>query len=216
MISHAYLTLHPSRAFYLKHVYTRNQPQTSRENVRRSRIERYNNRKARSLDVLPISWSQSNCPKLCIHLPLSPKSSKYWPTLDRRDQMNGNAIPWRIFFYRIPLPRRMKNRIAGLDDTAIPDIKIKITERTLEKKSSIPQYRKPPCPPSPSPRNRVFLRWSIAWQQSVMSGRLGPDIKLVTRFSQGNKKNGDAYSRPSRGLAMYSSFNFVHSIFLLH
>ena len=94
MISHAYLTLYPSRAFYLKHVYTRNQPQTSRENVRRSRIERYNNRKARSLDVLPISWSQSNCPKLCIHLPLSPKSSKYWPTLDRRDQMNGNAIPY--------------------------------------------------------------------------------------------------------------------------
>ena len=59
MIGDAYLTLYPSREFffffYLKHVYTRNQPQPSRENVRRSRIDRYNDRKARSLDVLPIS-----------------------------------------------------------------------------------------------------------------------------------------------------------------
>ena len=39
--------------FYLKHVYTKNQPQPSRENVRRSRIDGYNDRKARSLDVLP-------------------------------------------------------------------------------------------------------------------------------------------------------------------
>ena len=44
-----------SCVFYLKHVYTRNQPQPSRENERRSRIERYNDRKARSLDVPPIS-----------------------------------------------------------------------------------------------------------------------------------------------------------------
>ena len=44
------------------------------------------------------------------------------------------------FFYQIPLPRRMKNRIprAGLDDTAIPHTKIKITEIPLEKKA---QYR---------------------------------------------------------------------------
>ena len=41
--------------FYLKHVYARNQPQPSRENVRRSGIDRYNDRKARSLDVLLIS-----------------------------------------------------------------------------------------------------------------------------------------------------------------
>ena len=41
--------------FYLKHVYTRNQPQPSRENVTRSRIDRYNDRKVRLLDVLPIS-----------------------------------------------------------------------------------------------------------------------------------------------------------------
>ena len=62
--------------FYLKHAYARNQPQPSRENVRRSGIDRYNDRKARSLDVLLIS-SQSNCQKLCIHLPLSIKCSKY-------------------------------------------------------------------------------------------------------------------------------------------
>ena len=41
--------------FYLKHACARNQPQPSRENVRRSEIDRYNDRKARSLDVLLIS-----------------------------------------------------------------------------------------------------------------------------------------------------------------
>ena len=54
MIGEAYLTL--SREFFffnLKNVYTRNQPQPSREKVRRSRIDGYNDRKARSLDVLP-------------------------------------------------------------------------------------------------------------------------------------------------------------------
>ena len=39
-----------------------------------------------------------------------------------------------------------KPHTAGLDDTAIPHIKIKITEIPLEK-SSIPEYGKPPCPP---------------------------------------------------------------------
>ena len=38
-----------------------------------------------------------------------------------------------------------KPHTAGLDDTAIPQIKIEITEIPL-KESSIPQYRKPPCP----------------------------------------------------------------------
>ena len=110
MIGDAYLMLYPSRVFFLSElVYTRNEPQPSRENVRRSRIDRYKDWKARSLDVLPI-LSSSNCQKLCIHLPLSLRSSKYWPTLDRRGQMNSTAIPWRIFFYRIPLARRMKNR----------------------------------------------------------------------------------------------------------
>ena len=53
MIGHAYLKLYPSRVFvYLKHIYIRNQPQLSRENVRRPRTDRYSDRKARSLDVL--------------------------------------------------------------------------------------------------------------------------------------------------------------------
>ena len=34
----------------------------------------------------------------------------YWPVLDRRVQINGIAIPWRIFLYWIPLTKRMKNR----------------------------------------------------------------------------------------------------------
>ena len=45
MIGHAYLTLYPSRVVYLRHVFTRNQPQPSWENMRRSRIDRYNDRK---------------------------------------------------------------------------------------------------------------------------------------------------------------------------
>ena len=131
MIGDAYLMLYPSRVFFLSElVYTRNEPQPSRENVRRSRIDRYKDWKARSLDVLPI-LSSSNCQKLCIHLPLSLRSSKYWPTLDRRGQMNSTAIPWRIFFYRIPLARRMKNRIPH--GWMIPQY------RTL--KSKLPKYR---------------------------------------------------------------------------
>ena len=42
-----------------------------------------------------------------------------------------------------------KRYTVGLEDTAIPHIKIKITENHLQKKSSMRQYRKykPPCPP---------------------------------------------------------------------
>ena len=39
-----------------------------------------------------------------------------------------------------------KPHIAELDDTAIPHVKIKITEIPHERKSPM-QYRKPPCPP---------------------------------------------------------------------
>ena len=68
------------------------------------------------------------------------------------------------FFYRILLPRRMKNRIpAGLDDTAIPHIKIKITEIPLKKKISMLQYRKPPMSPSLVGNVRVLLTESKSW-----------------------------------------------------
>ena len=61
--------------------------------------------------------------------------------------MNGTAIPWRIFLYRIPLTRRMKNPI--LQGWMIPQyrtLKSKLPKYRL-KKSSIPEYGKPPCPP---------------------------------------------------------------------
>ena len=86
-------------------IYTRNQPQPSRENVR-CRIDRYNDRKARLLDVLPISsWSYHQ--KLCIHF----KSSKYWPTLhwERPNERYRNTV--KDLLYRIPLAKRLKNRI---------------------------------------------------------------------------------------------------------
>ena len=60
------VTLYPSRVFFFLFFFFLSQAcihqhstssQPSRENVRRSRIKRYNDRKARSLDVPPISWS---------------------------------------------------------------------------------------------------------------------------------------------------------------
>ena len=50
--------------------------------------------------------------------------------------------------YRL-IGRRMKNRIphGWMIPQYVPHIKIKITEIKPLEKSSIPQYRKPPCPP---------------------------------------------------------------------
>ena len=68
------------------------------------------------------------------------------------------------FFYRILLPRRMKNRIpAGLDDTAIPHIKIKITEIPLEKKNLDTAIPQTPMFPSPVGNVRVLLTESKSW-----------------------------------------------------
>ena len=47
--------------------------------------------------------------------------------------MNGTATPGTIFFYRIPLARRMKNHIP--QGWMIPHIKIKITETYILKES---------------------------------------------------------------------------------
>ena len=61
--------------------------------------------------------------------------------------MNSTAILWRIFFYRLPLARRVQNRI--LQGWMIPQyrtLKSKLLKYFL-KKCSTPQYRKPPCPP---------------------------------------------------------------------
>ena len=60
--------------------------------------------------------------------------------------MNGTAVPRRIFFYQVPLARRIKNQI--LQGWMIPQyrtLKSKLPKYRL-KKSSKPRYRKPPCP----------------------------------------------------------------------
>ena len=49
-----------------------------------------------------------------------------------------------------------KPHTAELDDTAIPHVKLKLPKYRL-KKSRIPQYRKPPCPPLLS-HARIFGR----------------------------------------------------------
>ena len=72
--------------------------------------------------------------------------------------MNSTAIPWRIFFYRIPLARRMKDRIPqGWMIPQYRPLKSKLPKYRL-KESSIPQYRKLyPMPPS------VREKWVEVW-----------------------------------------------------
>ena len=70
---------------------------------------------------------------------LAVKASKYWPTSERRGQMNSTAIAWRIFFYGILLARRIKNRIP--QGRMIPQyrpLKSKLPKYTAWKKA---QYR---------------------------------------------------------------------------
>ena len=56
MIGHAYLMLYPScMFFYVKHAAPEPQPSQLKTGVRKREIYRYNVRKARILDVLPIS-----------------------------------------------------------------------------------------------------------------------------------------------------------------
>ena len=101
------------------------------------------------------------------------KSSKYWPTLDRRGQMNGTAIPWRIFFYRIPLTRRMKNSILqGWMISQYRILKSKLPKYRL-KKSSISQYRKPPSPPP--------WCFSILWHYLVFFLCLGSKLGFLPK-----------------------------------
>ena len=114
MIGDAYLTLHPSRVlFNLKHVYARNQPQPSRENVRRSGIDRCNDRRARSLDVLPVSSHRITVRNCVFIYRLSLKSSTDIDhTLDRKGQMNCTAIPYiKIKITEIPLGKKLNNAI---------------------------------------------------------------------------------------------------------
>ena len=99
-----------SRVFFMSSMYTPEINLSLREKTWED-LELNGKKRSKSQVIGCPTTSQSNCQKLCIHLPLSLKSSKYWPTLDRRGQMNSTAIPWRIFFYRIPLARRMRNRI---------------------------------------------------------------------------------------------------------
>ena len=63
--------------------------------------------------------------------------------------MNGTATyrEGRLLLPNTVTQKDEKPHTAGLDDTAIPHTKIKITEIPLGKKGSIPQRRKPPCPP---------------------------------------------------------------------
>ena len=147
MIGDAYLTLYPSRVFFLCQACI-HKKSTSAFARKREKISNWTVQRSKSQVIGCPTTSQSNCQKLCIHLRLSLKSSKHWPTLDRRGQMKGTATPSRIFFYRIPLARRMKNRIP--QGWMIPQYRTltsKLPKYCL-KKSSIPQYRKPPMSPS--------------------------------------------------------------------
>ena len=132
--------LYPSRVFvYLKHVYNRNQPQPSRENVRRPRTDRYSDRKAQSLDVLQFHHrvTVGNC-VIIYHFT---DFGQERPNERYRNTVKDLLLPNTVS------QKDKKPHTAELDDTVIPHIKIKITEKYRLKESSIPQYRKPPCPP---------------------------------------------------------------------
>ena len=58
--------------------------------------------------------------------------------------MNGTAILGRIFFYRVPLARRMKNHIPqGWMIPQYRTLKSKLPKYRLKKSSKL-RYRKPP------------------------------------------------------------------------
>ena len=110
MISYTYWKMYPSSVFvFLKHACTSNQPQPSRQNVRRPRllelrgtaIEKYGH-------WMPYQFHHRNC--VIIQSKFKNKKN-YRPAMDRRAQMNSTTVPRRIFFYRIPLAKRLKNRV---------------------------------------------------------------------------------------------------------
>ena len=96
---------------------------------------------------------------MCNHLPLSLKSFQIL-TYIRQERLNEQ---YRNTVKDLLLPNTVsqkdeKPHTAGLDDTAIPHIKIKITEIYRLKESSIPQYRKL-TPMSPSVREKWVEVW---------------------------------------------------------
>ena len=129
MIGHSYLTLYPSRLFFMSSMYTPEINLSLREKTWNLRL----------LDVLPISPT-SNRQKLCIHLPLFTVKSK-------------------VFTFRQERPNTVKdllslNTVSQKDETCIPQgwmipqyctLKSKLPEYRL-KKTSIPQHHKSLCP----------------------------------------------------------------------
>ena len=93
----------------------------------------------------------------------------------------------RIFFYQIPLARRMKNRIPhGWMIPQYRTLKSKLPKYRL-KKSSIPQYRKPPCPPPIWLHATYhFLLSRAAFQLSIQHShilfQLLNNISLICRY----------------------------------
>ena len=127
MIGHDYSKLYPSRVFAcLKHLCTSNQPQPLRGNVRGPRIDR-NDRKGCPANFIHHRLTVRNC-VIIYHLS---KVLKMLRCIRQESAINCTAIPRRIFFYRIPLAKRMKNRI--------PQGKMIPQYRTL--KSKLPNYR---------------------------------------------------------------------------
>ena len=77
---------------------------------------------------------QSNCQKLCTHLPLSLKSSKYWNTVDTEAKWTVPQYREGSSFTEYRQPEGWKTAYRRAHDTAIPHIKLKIFEIPFEKK----------------------------------------------------------------------------------
>ena len=105
---------------------------------------------------------------MCNHLPLSLKSFQIL-TYIRQERLNEQ---YRNTVKDLLLPNTVsqkdeKPHTAGLDDTAILPIKIKITEIYRLKESSIPQYRKL-TPMSPSVREKWVEVWDTGYLKTAL------------------------------------------------
>ena len=81
-----------------------------------------------------------------------------------------------------------KPHTAELDDTAIPHVKIQITEIPHEK-GPIPQYRKPPCPPLCEHPLKILNAKTIKFWYNERQLVSVPKGQCMYRLSKENKRD---------------------------
>ena len=148
MIGDAYLTLYPSRVFFfISIVYTPEINLNLRQKTWED-LELIGTTIEKSFHWMSDQFYHRVTVRNCIFIYVKSKVFQILTYIRRERSNEQYRNTWRIFFYRIPLARRMKNRIPqGWMIPQYRTLKSKLPKYRL-KKSSIPQYRKPPCPPA--------------------------------------------------------------------